>query len=145
MFDGYYRAHTLGADALDQKHCMIIAVLLTPYMMGMEIMMNGGLELYMSSLPEFGDTARRQGQNGAEGRIVVWFGDNVMGAIAVQDIQVDGNLLQTAVGNRNVERRRGNMSATILSNAERSRSPPSNQVPLEAMLDGHRQRLCVRR
>ena len=145
MFDGYYRAHTLGADALDQKRCMIIAVLLTPYMMGMEIMMNGGLELYMSSLPEFGDTARRQGQNGAEGRIVVWFGDNVMGAIAVQDIQVDGNLLQTAVRDINVKLRSRDTSATILSDAKRSISTPSHQVPSAAMPDGYHQQLCVRR
>ena len=63
----------------------------------------------------------------------MWFGVDVLvdepWTIAVRDIHVDGNLLQTAVGDRNVEHRMLDTSATILSDAEQSRSPPSHQFP----------------
>ena len=58
---------------------MIIAVLLTPYMTGMGIMMHGGVDLYMSLLPVFINTARPRGQNGVEGGILIWFGIDVLG------------------------------------------------------------------
>ena len=79
-FGGYYRMCAHGEDALDQKRCVRIAVILTPYMMEMYIMMNkSGVELYMSSLPAFGNTSRPRGQNRVEEKILVWFVVDVLG------------------------------------------------------------------
>ena len=116
------------------------AIVLTPYIMRGEV---GGVDLYTSSLTAFVNTKRPRGQNGVGkgGIFLMWFGVDIMGdehwKIAVRDIKDDGNLLQTVVGNRNVERRRRDMSATIFSDADRSRSAPSNQVQSTAMPDGH--------
>ena len=78
----------------------------------------------------------------------MWFGVDVLvdepWTIAVRDIHVDGNLLQTAVGDRNVERRRRDTSVTKHLGAERSRYPPSQKSPPAEMPDEHRHRICFR-
>ena len=54
---------------------------LDPLHYGMEIMMNRGVDLYMSSLPAFGNTKSLQGLNGIEegGDILMWFCVDVLG------------------------------------------------------------------
>ena len=63
----------------------------------------------------------------------MWFGVDVLDGepwrIALREIQVNSNLSQTTVGDRNAKRRRRDTPATILSDANRSRSTHLHQVP----------------
>ena len=56
------------------------------------------------------------------GEILMWFGVDILGnepwTIAVREMQKDGKLLQTAVGDINVEQRRMDTSETILLDAK---------------------------
>ena len=76
------------------------------------------------------------------GGVIVWFGVDVLGnepwKIAVREIKVGGNLLQTAIYDINVERRKRDTSAITLSDDKRSRFPPSHQVAPAVIPDWHR-------
>ena len=130
-FGRYYCARTRREDA----------IVLNPYMMGGWGGEGGVVYEIAPSVRKYWEVTRPE-WSGKGGEVLIWFGVDVLGnetwKIAVREIKVGRNLIQTAIDDINVERRKGDTSAITLSDDKRSRFPPSHQVPPAVIPDWHR-------